>query len=58
MSGKSHIKKMSEMSELYLLKENPYAQIEFDGELGWLRSVEFDLTEGLADFEIVPKAND
>lgn len=44
------------MREFYLLKENPYGQIEFDGEAGWIRNMEYDITSGLADFEIIPKA--
>lgn len=37
------------------IKSNPYGLIEFEGEHGWIKEVEFDLLKCMASFQLIPK---
>ncbi|NDW19872.1 hypothetical protein D0T53_13285 [Dysgonomonas sp. 216] len=37
------------------IKSNPYGLIEFNGELGWIKEVEFDILKCMAKFQLIPK---
>lgn len=42
-------------SDFINIKSNPYGLIEFDGEYGWIKEIEFDLLKCMAKFELIVK---
>ena len=37
------------------IKVNPYGLIEFDGNFGYIKEIEYDVADGLAKFTLIPK---
>lgn len=42
-------------AEFAKIKANPYGMIVFNGEAGWIRSIEADLFRGIAKFVLIPE---
>ncbi len=44
------------IADYHAVKTNPHGLIEFDGEHGWIKEIEYDITVGKAKFKLIPRA--
>ena len=44
------------LNDFITIKQNPYSLIEFNGELGWVKELDYDIVNGMCDFILIPKA--
>ena len=44
------------LNDFITIKQNPYSLIAFNGELGWVKELDYDIVNGMCDFTLIPKA--